>query len=120
VRTRAIGTKSLRSVLLTMESCMSLDIAVSTQVHSGARRDRAIDVDRGCQPGHLLSGDAVRVLALLNHHRKRAASVSPAGRRWCHGRRCSRRDSTCSGSPSSSHAGCHGERPGQPVERSSD
>jgi hypothetical protein len=56
--TRTIGTKSLRSVLLTMESCMSLDIAVSTQVHSGARRDRAIDVDRGCQPGHLLSGDS--------------------------------------------------------------
>ena len=54
-RAWTLGTKIQRSVLLIMESCMSLDNAVSTQVHSGARRDRAIDVDRGCQPGHLLS-----------------------------------------------------------------
>ena len=65
IRTWTIGTKSLRFVLLTMESCMALDIAVSTQVHSGARGDGAIDVDRGCQPGHLPSGDAVRVLGFL-------------------------------------------------------
>jgi hypothetical protein len=107
----AIGTKSLRYTVLTMELCSSLDIAASTQVHDAARREGRFDVECGCQPERLLPADAVTVSALLKHW-KRAASVSPSDRRWCHGPLCSPRDSTCSGTPSSSRAVCHGGRPG--------
>ena len=54
--TWAIGTKILRHTVLTMELCTSLDVAASTQVHSGARREGRLmssaDVSRGgcCQP----------------------------------------------------------------------
>ena len=95
---------------------MSLDVAVSTQVHSGARRDRAIDVDCGCHPAVAIRRRAG--VSALSKPWKRAALVSRFGRRWCHGQRCSRRGSTCSGIPSSSRAACHGGRP-EHVDRSS-
>ena len=48
---RTIGTKSLRTVPLTMEPCTSLDMQLSIRVHTGGRCDGVVDVGYGCQSG---------------------------------------------------------------------
>jgi hypothetical protein len=46
---RTIETKSLRYVLLTMETRMSADMRLSIEVHIDGRCDGAVDVGCGCQ-----------------------------------------------------------------------
>jgi len=47
--TWTIGTKGLRSTLLTMEPCGLLDVLTSTQVDGGGNADGVVDAGCGCQ-----------------------------------------------------------------------